>query len=125
MARAAGLLLLFVGGCLTAHAEGEAPSAVVKRKAQEVGQALLQADYAKIVELTYPKVVEGMGGRDKMIATLETGMKQMREQGFVFRSIAVGDPSELLTEGQHTFVVVPTTIEMTAPGGKLVSKSYL
>ena len=125
MARSAGLALLLVGWCLSANADGEVSSAAVKRKAQEVGQAVVKGDYAKLVELTYPKVVETMGGRDKMIAAVETLMKQMKDQGYVMRSVVVGDPAEFMTEGPHTFVVVPTTVEMTAPGGKVVGKSYL
>jgi hypothetical protein len=86
---------------------------------------MLKGDHAKVVDLTYPKIVEIIGGRDKMRATLETAMKQMKDRGFSIRSLQVEEPAEILTEGNNTFAVVPTTIEMTAPGGKLVGKSYL
>src|SRR5262249_8984521 len=74
---------------------------------------------------TYPKIVEMMGGREKMIEALKDGMKQLKEKGFSFRSVEVGEPAEFAEEGKDTFVVVPTTTEMAAPGGKIVVKSYL
>jgi hypothetical protein len=52
-------------------------------------------------------------------------MKQLKEKGFSFRSVEVSEPAEFVEEGKDTFVVVPTTTEMTAPGGKIVVKSYL
>jgi hypothetical protein len=125
MVQSASPLVLLVVCCITAQANDEAKSAVVKQKAQEVGQAVLKGDYAKIADLTYPKVVEAMGGRDRMIAETEAAMKQMKERGITFRSQTIGDPSGFLTEGGNTFTVLPTTIEMTVPGGRAVSKSYL
>ena len=117
------LLLLACG--VAAHAEDEPKSAVVKKKAGEIVAAIKKEEYAKVVDLTYPKVVELMGGREKMLAELEAGMKQLKEKGFSFKSVEVGEPGELMTEGKNTFAVVPTTTEMAAPGGKIVLESYL
>jgi hypothetical protein len=111
--------------CFALQAKEQPKSVVVKEKAQEVGQAVLKGDYAKVADLTYPKVVEQMGGRDKTIATIKKTMKQLKEQGFALLSYKVDDPGEFLTEAENTFVVVPTTNQMTAPGGKMVGKSYL
>jgi hypothetical protein len=112
--------------CATAvAAQEESRSAVAKKKAQEIGEAIKAEDYAKVIDLTYSKVVETMGGREKMIDALKDGMKELKEKGFKFRSLEVGEPGEILSEGSNTFVVVPTTTEMMAPGGKIVVKSYL
>jgi hypothetical protein len=125
MVRSVCLLISFVVFCCTVQAAEETKSAVVKQKAQEVGQAVVKEDHAKLVDLTYPKLVELMGGREKMIAILESGSKAMKEKGFALRSVTVAEPGEFLTEGENTFVVVPTTLEIKAPGGKILGKSYL
>jgi len=110
----------------TAKREAAKPeAAVAKQKAAEVGQALLRGDYARVADLTYPKVVAELGGRDKMIATTDAGMKKMKAQGISFKSYAAKDPGAFLTEGGNTFTVVPTVIEMKISGGVLVSKSFL
>lgn len=116
--------LLFIAH-FTLAADDEAEKALVKRKAQEVGTAVIKGDFAKVVDLTYPKVVTAMGGREKMIAAVETGMKQMKTQGFSFRSLTAGTPGAFLTEGGNTFTIVPTTLEMGVPGGKAIAKGYL
>ena len=42
-------------------------------QAQEVNDAFRRRDFARMVDLTYPKVIEAAGGRDKMIAALAKG----------------------------------------------------
>ena len=124
MAKSTGTFLILVIVGVAARAEDESRSAVVKKKAGEIVAALEKEEYAKVVDLTYPKVVELMGGREKMIGALEAGMKQLKERGHSFRSVEAGEPGEFLAEGKNTFVVVPTTTEMTVPGGKSIASSY-
>ncbi len=120
-----GLLLVLTLVYNPLQSKNRAVSALVKEKAREVSRAVVKGDHAKVVELTYPKVVEVMGGRNKMISTIDAIMKQMKKDGFAIKSNTIGEPSEMLTEGVNTFVVVPTTLEMTSPNGTLSSKSYL
>jgi hypothetical protein len=116
------LLLVLCG--ITARAEDEA-KAVVKKGAQELVQSLIKGDYSKMVDLTYPKFVEQKGGRAKMIDALRASLKEASGQDITIASFAVGEPSDLRTEGKNTFVVVPTTGEITVPAGRLVVKTYL
>jgi hypothetical protein len=125
MVRSGCLLISVLVCCFTVHAQEESKSGVVKQKAQEIAQAVVKGDHAKVADFTYPKIVEAMGGREKMIAFIDMTMKSMKEKGFAIRSVKVDAPGEFLTEGENTFVVVPTVMEMTAPGGKLVGRSYL
>jgi hypothetical protein len=125
MTRSIGPFLLLVTCGIAAQANDETKSALVKKKAEEISQAVVKGDYAKLADLTYPKVVELMGGREKMIAAVETGMQKLKDEGFVLQSVTVDEPSEFQSEGTNTFSIVRTTMEMTAPGGKVVTKSYL
>lgn len=124
MIRALSVPILCAACCVAARGE-EGPAAVAKRQANEVGVAVKSGDFGKVVDLTYPKVIEVIGGRERMTTLMEAGLKQMKEQGFAFRSYRIAEPSEILTEGENTFIVVPTTVEMTVPGGKAVARSYL
>src|SRR5690349_17467306 len=71
--------------------------AVVKQKAGEVGQAFLSGDYGKVADLTYPKIVEQLGGREKMVATTDAEMKKLKAKGISFKSYAAKDPGEFHT----------------------------
>jgi hypothetical protein len=98
---------------------------LVRQKAIEISQALVAGDFATVVQLTYPKVVEMTGGSDKMIALLQTGMQKMKGNGVEITSVKVGTPSEFHTAGADLFAIVPTAIELKVPGGKLTQKSFV
>lgn len=125
MLRTTGTCVCFLVLGLAVQA-GDAPSsAVVKRLAQELGTATMRGDYAKVIDGTYDRIVEELGGREKAIKVIETGMRKLRAKGITFKAYKVGDPGEFHREGNNTFVVVPTVLEMSAPGNKLIGKSYL
>src|SRR2546423_1032645 len=46
-------------------------------QAKEIGDTLARKDFARFTALTYPKVIELLGGRDKMIATTSRQLQQM------------------------------------------------
>jgi len=98
---------------------------VVRRKVVEMNNALVNDDFATIVNLTHPKLVKMKGGRAKMIATMQSGTKEMTSQGIAFRSFKLDDPSDPVTAGSELFVVVPLLLEMTVPGGKLLQKTFV
>jgi hypothetical protein len=97
----------------------------VKKLAQELGAATLQGDFAKVIDHTYPTLVKQLGGREKAIETTEAMVKQMKAQGFTIKGYTIGEPGEFLTEGNNTFVVIPTKLEMVFARGKIIGKSYL
>ena len=96
-----------------------------KKLAQSLGDSMIKGDMTAIIDHTYPALVKMMGGREKVIESIESKMKQMKAQGISITAYNVGDPGEFLTEGPNTFVIIPATIEIAIPDGKLVSKTYL
>jgi hypothetical protein len=109
-------------GC---RADEPSRAATVKKLAQELGDSTVTGDYANVIDHTYDSFVKVMGGRENAIKVTESAMEKMKAQGVALKTFEVGDPGEFLAEGSNTFVVVPTTIEMAIPGGKMLSKSYL
>ena len=51
----------------------------IRKAAQEKSAALAAGNYGRVVDSTYPKLVEMIGGRDKMIETLRHGGQMRRE----------------------------------------------
>jgi hypothetical protein len=112
--------------CCAAQAADEVPlKKVVRARVEEINNALLKEDFAKVADLTHPKVIQLIGGREKMISVMESETKEMRSQGFALRSVKVDDPSDPVAAGSDLFVVVPFLLEMKALGGKLVLKSFV
>lgn len=100
-------------------------AAAVKKLAQQLGDATIRGDFAKVIDGTYDGIVKHLGGRDKAIKFVEKGMRGLRDKGIIFKAYKVGDPGAFHREGDNTFVVVPTVLEMTLPGSRLTAKSYL
>jgi hypothetical protein len=96
----------------------------VRQKVDEISAALISGNFAKVVDLTYPKVVQMVGGREKMIDLLKAGTQEMLAHGSAITAVVVGTPSEFRTVGKEVFVVVPSSITLSVPGGKLTQKSF-
>lgn len=109
----------------SAAADEAALKKIVKEKVEEINRAAIKDDFGKVADLTHPNLVRLMGGREKMISTMESAVKEMKSNGFVIRSARVDDPSDPIATGQELFVVVPFVLEMKVPGGKVLAKSFV
>lgn len=97
----------------------------LKAKVQESLNAFSSGDYEKLADLTYPKLVELMGGKAKMAAVTEQQMKEMKDQGVEIVSTTIGVPQEVVPIGSQFFVIVPYTLKMKGPDVVLTQQSYL
>lgn len=97
----------------------------IRKLAVENSAALTSGNYARLVELTYPKVVEMIGGRDKMIETLRNGTEDMKARGNAILGAEVSEPKEVVPRGDKQFAIVPTTTRMRVPEGTLRFKGFL
>jgi len=115
------ILLVF----LTAAAFGQVDSNVIKEQAELTAKALLNDDYETLIRFTYPKVIELVGGRDKMISLIKNGKIEMGKQGISFESVIIGTPSKTVIAGSEIHCLVPQTVYMKVPKGKLKSETQL
>lgn len=100
-------------------------AAAVQRQAEQSGKAVVDGDYETLVKLTHPALVKEIGGRETMIATTKAAMEDLKEKGFRIVAYSVDPPDSFVAAGKTLYTVVPTRIEMSAPGGKLIARSYL
>lgn len=84
----------------------------LKKQASELYAAFDKNDFDKFVELTYPKVIEKVGGRENLISM----MKNISDQNpkiFQSFSSSVDNPSQLVEIDNQLFGVVPIKLEGT------------
>jgi hypothetical protein len=86
-------------------------------QAQEVSDAFSRRDFARIVDLTYPKLVETFGGRDKMIASMTEEMRQMEAEGVILLSSSAVAPTQVLNDSGSIYAVLPTVSKVKAKDG--------
>ena len=124
-----GIILLSSISCAQVKNEVIKPEEIkveeIKAKAEETTNAFINGDYQKFLDLTYPKLVELMGGRAKMISSVEQQMKEMKAQGVEFTSASFGVPKEIVPAGSQLFAIVPYTLKLKTSGGVLTQQSYL
>lgn len=108
-----------------AFAQTDDRSSEIRKGASTVGAALIAGNYGIVLDLTYPAIVEIMGGREQALVEIEKQMNSIREKGVSLTSFSAGDPSEIKTGGSELFAAIPTRLEMKAPQAKLVANSYL
>jgi len=94
-------------------------------RSQELMDAVAQKNYAKIVDLTYPKVIEVGGGREKLLAATTDEVKSMEAEGVIIISSTTSPPSQILHDAGAIFAVVPVTTKVKATGGTFQTEGSL
>ncbi len=100
-------------------------SNTIKKQAEMMSQLLLKKDFISFCKYTYPKIIDMMGGKQKMVEVMENGTKEMQSSGVEFLHVTIGEPSKIITIRNELQCTVPQTIEMKVPNGRLISKSTL
>jgi hypothetical protein len=112
--------------CSIAFAQTDDPRiGLIKKGAGAIGTAMVAGKYAVVLDLTYPAILDLMGGREKALGYVEKQLDDMKEKGISIVSFTAGDPSEIKAGGSELFAAIPTTIEMKAPQMKITGKSFL
>lgn len=119
------LALLLAVPCFCASAADPTPAEAVKQLAARMLKATLDEDYAVIIDLTYPKVVAELGGREKAIEASYAMMRVIKEAKFAIRELTAGEPGAVHSEGANRFIIVPTLTVIAAPDKVLRIDSYL
>jgi hypothetical protein len=108
-----------------ARAQDKVDTTKVVEQAEIVKKAVLGGDFAKVVDLTHPKVVEVLGGKEKMVEQTKAIMKQIKDMGYEITSYTIDKPGEPVVDGKTAYVILPTKLGMKAPMAKVTSESYL
>src|SRR4051794_28061312 len=107
-------------------ARGDVHTRLIKETAERTNKALVAGDFATVVDLTHPKLVELMGGRAKMIATIQATVAQMKGQGIAFKSASIETPADAIAaKNGQLFAIVPFSISVSIPIGIARQKSFM
>jgi hypothetical protein len=125
-----GLGILLLAGCNSKPSgptidASQVDLSTVRQQAQAMSKAALEQDHETLVDYTHPKIVQGMGGRAKMIERLRGMAKEMEASGFTMVANEVGEPGEPVVEGSTAYVVLPTKLQLKGPKVRGVSEGFL
>lgn len=97
----------------------------LETQAKEVSDALARKDYARFMDLTYGKVIELLGGREKMIATMSQQLKEMEAEGVTLQSSTSGAPTQYVHDAGSIYAVLPMTLKIKARNGIFQAESSM
>ena len=86
-------------------------------QAKEVNDAFSRKDFARFLDLTYPKIIEMAGGREQMIAALNKELKEMESEGVVLLSSTSGAPTQFIHDSGSIYAVLPIILKVKAQDG--------
>ena len=92
---------------------------------KEITDAFTNKNYQKVLELTYPKVIETGGGREKMMATMQKEINAMESEGVAMLSTTPGSPTNFVHDAGSTYAVIPITLKMKAQDGVFQAEGTL
>jgi len=115
-------LVLSSSAVFAAHGD---PERAVKEQARAACDAFVHGDLDKFASLTNPKLVQVMGGRERMIEVLKFGQQEMNARGMRLLSASLQPQVELAQGGEEWFAVVPYHLEMGVPAGRALVKTWL
>jgi hypothetical protein len=123
-------LAISIGCNSTPQPQGQAstrsenyPSLTARTK--ELEEAISRKDYTKMVDLTYPKLVDLLGGREKMLAEMSNQMKSMEAEGVELLSTVPSPPTQFVHESNGIYAVVPVTTKIKAKDGMFQTEGSL
>ena len=97
----------------------------LKSQAQELSDVTLKGDYARAADLTYPKLVEFLGGRTQYMAKLERLMKETSFAEFQISVGPIGEPRDVVEVNSQYYAIVPTTTKIKVREGTLVGEAFM
>jgi hypothetical protein len=104
---------------------GDKERQAAKRLATECLRNYAGGDPAKFADLTHPKVVTLVGGREKFIAMIKGVNDKMREAGWRYGEVVVSEPTQFAAMGSDLATVVPCSVEYRGGDSRKVSESFL
>jgi hypothetical protein len=103
----------------------EEPAETARKQAQQAGDATRKKDIDTLLALTYPPVLEMMGGKAKAKEIIVKGMADMEKDGFRIGPTTAHRGEQLVKVKDTLYCVVPLDMEISAPQGRLRSRSFM
>ena len=97
----------------------------LEAQAKEIGDALIRKNFQRFTALTYPKLIEMAGGKEKFMKAVAEETNQEEAQGLQMLSSVPTDVTQFLKVSGSLYAVMPTTSRMKMRGAPFESYGCL
>ena len=81
----------------------------LKKQAEEMSAAFISHNFEKMADLTYPNLVELLGGKAKMVSQLKKEVSGWDAEGFKILEMPLDEPKQIVKSRDYLLAVVPLT----------------
>ncbi|MCE0559295.1 MULTISPECIES: hypothetical protein [unclassified Motilimonas] len=120
------LLLFFtmIGPALALPVPADIASQVSQR-ANMLASATLLEDYEQVIALSYPAMVNKIGGPSMAAKIAYEAVRLLNEEGVVISDLTIGEPLEYFVGKDKELIVLSTQLELKSEQGRVNTDSYL
>jgi len=87
--------------------------------------AFMNKDFAAVADFTYPKLIEMVGGKEKMIEMTQYTYTKMESQGFILKNLSFKDSSDLFNHKGDLQCGITKVMVMDTPDGKTQNETTM
>jgi hypothetical protein len=109
----------------TAQVSEAAQAQRIKAQAQELADSMMRDDFEKVIDLTYPKLVGLLGGREAAVAAMKQESSEMLSDNMQLVSHKIGEPRDFVQVEGERYAIVPSTMQIRVPEGMLVGEAFM
>jgi hypothetical protein len=119
LAVSAAALIYFTISEVTQAFYMTAAARTARIEAQKCASAFIASDYDTSIGFIYPRVLETLGGKERFIEEMRSVMAELSSEGGKLLNATVGDADEPRMVGNLMVAMIPETISVKTPAGKL------
>ena len=123
-AKPAFLLRILAAALISASSVRADDEKIVVDTLQPVADAAFKGDYTANLSVTYEPMIADMGGKEKIVATVELMKQRMEAAGFRMLKHAILKPVRFVKGEKNKYAIVNTLTEMQTPEGLVRSESF-
>lgn len=118
------LIAALTFSAVTVAANDDKVAEVVKAEVKKMVDATVAGKYEIVMDLTHPKILDEMGGKEKAEKTVRAAMEKIKAQGIRFEGKQIDKPTVVNSKGSY-YSVTSYTMIVSGSGKKVTVKSAL
>ena len=100
-------------------------SDIIKLQANSFAEATKKNNFKEIVNLTYPKLVSLLGGKDTLTSIVSNNMVLLQREGLQYKSIQFNEPQKVYTYQKELHCLIPQKIIQSNSQGVITRNTFL
>lgn len=91
----------------------------LKAQAEMYAEAFKTGNYEQMLEMTYPGLIEKLGGENQTLTSIKSSVEQLKSTGLSFAGIETSEPTDIVQAGKELHSIITQKISIKVPGGYL------